>query len=106
MWRAAAFATAGEVSGSTTASHSRRDLSLVRPTCRGADRIECDAYFSSRRFFKIRKTQKSEDESSPIKPTDCDENDENAAKCFRLLKLSPCLISGSIPFPYVIASPQ
>ena len=57
-------------------------------------------------FFKIRKTQKSEDESSPIKPTDCDENDVNAAKYFRLLKLSPCLISGSIPFPYVIASPQ
>ena len=30
----------------------------------------------------------------------------NAAKYFRLLKLSPCLISGSIPFPHVIASPQ
>jgi hypothetical protein len=63
-------------------------------------------FFRRDEFFKIRKTQKSEDESSPIKPTDCDENDVNAAKYFRLLKLSPCLISGSIPFPYVIASPQ
>jgi hypothetical protein len=49
MWRAAAFATAGEVSGSTTASHSRRDLSLVRPTCRGADRIEYAAKIIFRR---------------------------------------------------------